>query len=145
MQVTRAPNSHGDISTQAHHCPVAISRNPHLTTNLTVKELYEELREPLALSWLAGMEGGDRSVEKESAQEHRPNLLGLLNLISPNRIQVIGRTEIEGLIRLGASIRQELFLQHCQLVIVADGVEPDEELVSPVSYTHLTLPTILLV
>ena len=112
-----------------------------MTTHLTVKELFEELREPLKLSWLAGLEGGDRSVEKESAQEHRPNLLGLLNLISPNRIQVIGRTEIEGLIRLGASIRQELFLQHCQLVIVADGVEPDQELVSLANQSATPLVT----
>ena len=112
-----------------------------MTTNLTVKELFEELREPLALSWLAGTEGGDRSVEKESAQEHRPNLLGLLNLISPNRIQVIGSTEIEGLVRLGASIRQELFLQHCQLVIVADGVEPDDELVSLANQSATPLVT----
>ena len=112
-----------------------------MTTNLTVKELVEELQEPLVLSWLAGMQGGDRSVEKESAQQHRPNLLGLLNLISPNRIQVIGSTEIEGLSRLGTSIRQELFLQHCRLVIVADGVEPDEELVALANQSATPLVT----
>ncbi len=112
-----------------------------MTTTLTAHELVEELQEPLSLNWVAGREGGTRSIEKESAQEHRPNLLGLLNLISPNRIQVIGRTEIEGLVRLGASIRQELFQQHCQLVIIADGVEPDQKTIDLAEQSSTPLVT----
>ncbi len=98
---------------------------------LTVKELFNELQEPLSLHWLAGEQGAGRSIEKESPEEeHRPNILGLLNLISPNRIQVIGHDEIAGLTRLGPSFQQELFQQHCQLIIVADGVEVSSEIVN---------------
>jgi HPr kinase/phosphorylase len=98
-------------------------------TNLTVKELFNELCEPLSLTWLAGQDGATRSIEQDAPDDNRPNLLGILNLISPNRIQVIGKTEFEGLTRIGNYIQQELFRQQCQLIIVADGIEPDEPLV----------------
>lgn len=101
-----------------------------MTKNLTVKELFNDLREPLSLHWLAGESGSDRSIEKAPPEEHRPNLLGHLNLISPNRIQVIGRTEIEGLSKYGASIQQELFQQYCELMIVADDVDPGADITS---------------
>ncbi len=100
-----------------------------MSANLTVKELFNELCEPLSLTWLAGQDGADRSIEKDQPEDHRPNLLGILNLISPNRIQVIGKTEFEGLARIGNSVQQELFRQQCQLIIVADGIEPDESLI----------------
>lgn len=112
-----------------------------MSIKLTVKELFDELQEPLSLQWLAGQNGAERCIEKAAPDEHRPNLLGLLNLISPNRIQVIGRTEIEGLARLGDSVQQELFQQHCQLVIVADGVEPGSEIINLAEQSNTPLVT----
>lgn len=95
---------------------------------LTINELFEALREPLALNWLAGHNGAERSIEKDAPDDNRPNLLGILNLISPNRIQVIGKREFDGLARIGNSVQKELFRQQCQLIIVADGIAPGDNL-----------------
>ena len=111
------------------------------SSSLTVKELFNELCEPLALTWLGGQDGAERSLEKAPPEEHRPNLLGILNLISPNRIQVIGKTEFEGLARIGQPIRQELFRQQCQLIIVADGIEPDDSLIQLANQASTPLVT----
>lgn len=96
--------------------------------SLTVSELFDALHEPLSLNWLAGQNGAERSIEKEAPDDNRPNLLGVLNLISPNRIQVIGKTEFKGLARIGNLVQKELFGQQCQMIIVADGVDPGDQL-----------------
>lgn len=100
-----------------------------MADHLTVNELINELGQTLLLTWVAGHEGGHRSIEKDSPQGYRPNLLGLLNLISPNRIQLIGKAEHEGMARIGASLQKELFQQNCQLVIVADGETPLSDII----------------
>ena len=50
-----------------------------------------------------------------------------------NSLQGLGYDEVQG-VRIGKSIEIEL-----------NGISPDEADARPVSYTHLTLPTILLV
>ncbi|OED40654.1 HPr(Ser) kinase/phosphatase [Chromatiales bacterium (ex Bugula neritina AB1)] len=108
--------------------------------NLTVNELFSELGQKLSLTWLAGQNGGDRSIEKNS-ETHRPNLLGLLDLISPNRIQLIGKAEFAGMSRLSGSVQQELFQQNSQLIIIADDVAPGNDLIELATQTSTPLFT----
>jgi HPr kinase/phosphorylase len=60
---------------------------------LTARQLFEALREKLRLEWLAGSRGADRPVAGASPEADSHALVGGLNWIHPNRIQVIGRTE----------------------------------------------------
>lgn len=61
--------------------------------SFTAKDLYERFRDRLELAWVAGRRSAaDRTVSSASIQA-RPSLVGYLNLIHPNRIQVLGQEE----------------------------------------------------
>ena len=57
----------------------------------SVARLYEDNREKLALSWICGKEGGDAIIRQDATESAA--FVGHLNLIHPNRIQVVGRHE----------------------------------------------------
>lgn len=99
---------------------------------LTVEELYHELQETLQLQWVAGRNGGDRSIAQDNQPKDRPNLLGLLNLLSPNRIQLLGSSELSALFNSSEDQQslatEQLFNQSCRLVVIADGASPPERM-----------------
>jgi len=64
--------------------------NPTLTTS----ELFQSQKTELKLEWLGGKEGGARLLELPNAKYPGMALVGHLSLIHPNRVQVIGDTEI---------------------------------------------------
>jgi len=57
----------------------------------SVARLFEDNRERLALSWLGGERGGDAAIRQDPRESAA--FIGHLNLIHPNRIQVLGRHE----------------------------------------------------
>jgi len=61
---------------------------------LNVAEAFEAFAEPLKLSWQVSEEGGKRQLTRDTAPGHRPRLLGPLNFNSPNRIQILGASEV---------------------------------------------------
>ena len=56
----------------------------------TVAELFAATRQPLQLSWLAGQAGGARLLTSETVQKPTLALIGHLNFVHPNRVQVLG-------------------------------------------------------
>jgi len=58
----------------------------------SIARLYEENAARLGLSWIGGRGGDAVSVQRDSADTAA--LVGHLNLIHPNRIQVLGRREV---------------------------------------------------
>lgn len=127
--------------------------------HITVNQLIESHAEDLALRWLSGRLGGDRKIslvntvdpgtetggfvdDLESTQTPRqtiteisPNksLIGHLNLIHPNQIQIMGYTEIKYLtdlsdISLDEAIRR-LMDHEPDLIIIAEGQEAPDLLV----------------
>jgi HPr kinase/phosphorylase len=62
---------------------------------LTVGELYDAQQTPLKLRWLAGRDGGDRPLEAATAKYPGMALVGHLNFVHPNRVQVLGSGEVE--------------------------------------------------
>ena len=62
---------------------------------LSIARLFEDNREKLKLTWAAGQEGGARSLNSELIKGSTKGLIGHLNLIHPNWIQVLGGTEID--------------------------------------------------
>jgi HPr kinase/phosphorylase len=57
----------------------------------SVARLFEDNRERLALAWLGGERGGDAAIRQDPRESAA--FVGHLNLIHPNRIQVLGRHE----------------------------------------------------
>jgi len=76
---------------------------------LTVTQLFEDNRARLRLEWLAGRGGGAKTLDSEHIRDSTEGLIGHLNLLHPNWIQVLGRTEIAHLATLDPVARQQLF------------------------------------
>jgi len=70
-------------------------------------ELFEQLRERLGLRWLGGHAGEKRVVEATDTLSRRPSLAGYLNIIYPNRVQILGSEELAWLDGLDARHRWE--------------------------------------
>lgn len=92
--------------------------------SITVRRLYQENQHKLKLTWAAGTAGLDNRIFVDSA---RPvlALVGHLNFIHPNRIQVIGITEHAFLLRMqaGEDVRvslNDLLDLDVALIIVAN-------------------------
>ena len=69
-----------------------------MTRSITARNVFEKLQHKLKLHWLSQeVEGYSLSADDLTA---RPDLVGFLNLIHPNRFQVLGSEEIELLTRL---------------------------------------------
>ena len=62
---------------------------------LSIARLFEDNRDKLKLTWLAGRAGGARDLNSELIRGSSKGLIGHLNFIHPNWIQVLGQTEIE--------------------------------------------------
>jgi HPr kinase/phosphorylase len=99
---------------------------------LTVQELFTQHRTGLGLSWIAGRRGAQRALPKQDAIDATASLVGHLNLIRPNWIQVLGKRECEYLAGLDSSSREDvleqLFAARPACIIVADGLAPDPTL-----------------
>lgn len=98
-----------------------------MNNNLTAQDLFEAQRIPLGFTWLAGEKGKQRLLEPATAKFPGMALVGHLNFVHPNRVQVMGEAEIEYLYKLGkAPHRQalnELFSCAKTAVVVLAGVD----------------------
>ncbi len=103
-----------------------------MTAPLTAGDLYKALRRRLGLRWVAGRAGEGRTIGAEGDPESAALLVGPLNFITPNRIQVLGARELRYLASLGRGSREEalgrLFGEAAAVVVVADGEQPPEDL-----------------
>jgi HPr kinase/phosphorylase len=72
--------------------------------HLSIARLFEDNREKLKLAWIAGREGGARTLSSEALRDSTTGLIGHLNFIHPNWIQVLGTMEVDYLRRLDAEV-----------------------------------------
>jgi HPr kinase/phosphorylase len=97
---------------------------------INVAQLYEDNREKLGLAWLGGKAGGTTLLRRDSTEVAA--LVGHLNLIHPNRIQVLGNHEIAHLAAFEEaelfSMLGNLFAVHPAAIVVADGAPTDVRL-----------------
>jgi HPr kinase/phosphorylase len=93
---------------------------------LTARQLFAELREKLQLEWIAGTRGADDPIAGKSTEASAHALVGGLNWIHPNRIQVIGRTELSYLTGLDESAFRDtlhtLFAAQPAALLFGDGI-----------------------
>jgi HPr kinase/phosphorylase len=78
-----------------------------MNARITARELFDQLRERLALRWLAGQAGADRVLESVDTVARRPSLAGYLNFIYPNKVQILGSEELAWLDGLDSRHRWE--------------------------------------
>ena len=98
---------------------------------LSVAQLYEEYKESLALNWV-GSVGCNRSIRLMEKDAYGSDIVGHLNIIHPERLQVVGIAEQKWSLRTRATRRQSVYEDLCQAappaIIVADGLPVLEEL-----------------
>jgi HPr kinase/phosphorylase len=71
---------------------------------VSIARLFEDNREKLRLEWLAGRRGDGRTLNNEATKDSSQGLIGHLNFIHPNLIQVLGNSEVAHLETLEAEI-----------------------------------------
>ncbi|WP_107878741.1 HPr(Ser) kinase/phosphatase [Neisseria animaloris] len=93
--------------------------------SISVRRLYQDNQHKLQLAWAAGTAGADNRIGVE-ADKPVLALVGHLNFIHPNQVQVLGVAEVEYLTRLEAEETavsfSQLFDFSMALVIVANGL-----------------------
>jgi HPr kinase/phosphorylase len=77
------------------------------TPVVTAQDLFDAQAEPMKLKWLAGRAGAERLLEPATAKYPGMALVGHLNFVHPNRIQVLGEAEMRYLDRLKKAERAE--------------------------------------
>lgn len=61
----------------------------------------------MGLRWVSGMRGEARALERGPTKSRRPSLIGYLNVIYPNKVQIIGTEELKFLDELDSRQRWE--------------------------------------
>lgn len=64
---------------------------------VSIARLFEDTREKLQLTWVAGKDGGSKGIDSELTKDSSKGLVGHLNFIHPNLIQVLGESEVSHL------------------------------------------------
>ena len=74
---------------------------------ISIARLFEDNREKLGLTWEAGKLGGGKILDSELIGQSTKGLIGHLNFIHPNWIQVLSHSETDYLNNLDAAHLQE--------------------------------------
>jgi HPr kinase/phosphorylase len=100
---------------------------------VSIARLFEDNREKLKLQWVAGRKGGAKALNSERTKDSSLGLIGHLNFIHPNLIQVLGTSEVAYVNGLDAAqCRSQLTRmtdQELACFIVAGGDPPPQALV----------------
>ena len=93
-------------------------------SHVSVETLFRDMAEQLGLQWVAGREGGQRTLSSETIQKPTLALIGHLNFVHPNRVQVLGCAEMGYLRGLTASGLQDaidhLFSSELAAIVISN-------------------------
>jgi HPr kinase/phosphorylase len=110
---------------------------------IDVAELYKQTRLKLKLNWIAGLEGGSKLLNSEKVSKPSLALIGHLNFVHPNRVQVLGCAEMDYLRSLSIIAMQQaitnLYSTDLAAVVVANGEKPPKELIAAANTHHTPL------
>jgi HPr kinase/phosphorylase len=94
---------------------------------LTARELFDKVADRLALRWIGGEQGEKRTIAPADRNARRPSLAGYLNIIYPNKIQIIGTEELNWLNGLDARERWETVEKVMNFQATALIISKDQE------------------
>lgn len=116
-----------------------------MNNELTTQEFIQSHGERLELCWQAGQKGANRLLQTDKPFTGIP-VAGYLNLVKPNRVQVLGPEEVHYLNHLGKNSRQDaisrLFESEPAMIIFADiknNNEIENEFIETANRTHSPL------
>ncbi|MDO8311032.1 MAG: HPr(Ser) kinase/phosphatase [Sideroxyarcus sp.] len=64
-------------------------------SQVNIRQLFEDKRDRLSLTWVGGAEGADRVLDSETFNASNQGLIGHMNLVHPNWVQVLSNTELD--------------------------------------------------
>src|SRR3990167_1296389 len=97
-------------------------------SQVNVRQLFEDKQQRLQLSRVASTDGADRIIDSDKINASNHGLIGHLNLIHPNWVQVLSEIELDYLRHLSAKERAGAFRQieqsvtTCLIVAGADDI-----------------------
>lgn len=110
---------------------------------VNIRRLFEDKQERLALHWVAGADGADNILDSEEVNLSDKGLIGHLNLIHPNWVQVFSETEFDYLNALSPAGRDEALEQIAHsdslCLIVAGTEQIPQQLIDLANRTHTPL------
>lgn len=116
-----------------------------IMAEISVGKLYKDTRLPLKLKWVAGLNGGDNLLSSERVTKPSLALIGHLNFVHPNRVQVLGCAEMDYLRSLQEKELQQaiknLFSTDLAAVVVANGEVAPPQLTRAADEYHTPLFT----
>jgi len=110
---------------------------------VSIARLFDDTREKLQLTWIAGRDGADKGIDSELTKDSSKGLVGHLNFIHPNLIQVLGQSEVNHLNGLNPADCRELLKRTstrelaCFIVAGANGIPPALLEVAEATHTPL--------
>ncbi len=108
-------------------------------SQISITQLFEDKKEKLGLTWLVGKEGGSYQLRDDVIAQSTQGMIGHLNFIHPNWIQVLSIAEIDYLTQLDSASLEAKMKQLVQsstaCIIIADGG------VSPASISDIARAT----
>lgn len=112
-----------------------MSAPPHISQpKLCVQDLFEAQEKQLQLKWLAGKSGKQTQLEPAKAKFPGLALVGHLNFVHPNRVQVLGQNELRYLESLDDNTRKdslsELFTCNTTTIIIISGNSCPDDLLT---------------
>lgn len=97
--------------------------------HISLTQLYDDNREKLLLSWVIGQQT-ERRIEIKLSNNYGADVVGHINIIHPERLQVLGFAEYEWAERIGerrfGQMLTDLLNAQPPAVIVADGLVPPD-------------------
>ena len=113
-----------------------------MTEVLSAESIIVNLSSQIEFDWVAGQEDPDLPLHEINASQHA-TLVGHLNIIHKNLIQVIGKTECEYLQGLEENFRKnmlhEIFTGRTVAIIMADGIPVPDMLINYANNYHIPL------
>ena len=110
--------------------------------DISLVQLYEDNREKLLLSWVSGHQT-DRRISIKLSNNFGADVVGHINIIHPERLQVMGQAEYDWVSRIGErrfiQVFQDLLLSHPPAIIVGDGLAPPVGLLEACSQSNTPL------
>jgi len=105
-------------------------------TVISAEAMFEEFRPALHWEWIAGHAHPERHFDEAAVRDARSaaDLVGYLNYIHPNRVQIVGRREVAYLNDASPEVTERRISRIVTLdppvLIVADGQMPPDRLVA---------------
>lgn len=112
-------------------------------TQVNIRQLFEDKQARLGLSRVAGADGAERILDSDEVNASNKGLVGHLNLIHPNWVQVLSETELDYLRNLTTVDRDNAFrqIEHggTTCLIVAGTNDIPAELIAFANRSHIPL------